>query len=285
MRVGVFANCEKPAAAEVLTHLNRQAVALGLELAASEPAARFLPAARVVPDESLATAADVLMVLGGDGTMLRAVRLLDGAPVPVLGVNLGSLGFLTCVSRTDLGQALERLSRGAFNVVGRAVIEAVVERAGRPAVHCRALNDAVLDHGLSTRILTLEIEVGGDTVGVFMCDGVIVATPTGSTGHSLSAGGPVAHPDTRALVISLICPHTLSTRPLVIPDDREVTLRVGRCLGHAMISFDGQAGGDMAVGDCARLRRSSRDALFVHLSGFSYFSVLRQKLHWRGSNV
>lgn len=285
MRVGVFANCEKPAAAEVLAHLARQAAARNLDLTAPESAARFLPGARIVPDEALASAADVLMVLGGDGTMLRAVRLLDGAPVPVLGVNLGSLGFLTCVARADLDRALDNLVRGEFSVVGRAVIEAVVERAGQPATRCRALNDAVLDHGLSTRILTLEIEVGGDPVGAFMCDGVIVATPTGSTGHSLSAGGPVAHPDARALVISLICPHTLSTRPLVVPDDREITLRVARCLGHALLSCDGQPGEAMAAGDCARLRRSPRDALFVSLPGFSYFSVLRQKLHWRGSNV
>lgn len=285
MRLGVFANCDKPAAPEVLGILAKQAAERGIELVAAEPASGFLPNARAVSDDELATAADLLMVLGGDGTMLRAVRLLNGAPVPVLGLNLGSLGFLTCVARSDLGSALDCLARGQYSVVGRAVIEANLERTGQPAFACRALNDVVLDHGLSTRILTLEIEVGGDSVGEFMCDGVIVATPTGSTGHSLAAGGPVLHPDARAMVVSLICPHTLSTRPLVVPDDREVTLRVARCMGHALISCDGRTGEQMTPGDCVRLVRSAHDALFVNLPGFSYFSVLRQKLHWRGSNV
>lgn len=285
MRLGLFVNYEKPAAAEVLKFLARKANELGLELSAVESAARLLPGIKSVPDEVLAAESDVVMVLGGDGTLLRAVRMLNGAQTPVLGVNLGSLGFLTCVAQPNLEQALSSLASGKFDVVGRAMIDATLERRGRPITHCRALNDVVLDHGISTRILTLEIEVGADPVSSFMCDGVIVATPTGSTGHSLSAGGPIAHPDAKALVISLICPHTLSTRPLVVPDDREIVLRVSRCMGQAILSMDGQGGETMEAGDCARLNRSPHDALFVSLPGFSYFSVLRQKLHWRGSNV
>lgn len=285
MRLGLFVNCEKPAATEVLEQLARHAAAKNIELVATEPVVGLLPTVRAVSENDLPTAVDVLMVLGGDGTMLRAVRLLNGAQTPVLGVNLGSLGFLACVAQSELAQAMQSLADGNFNVEKRAMIDITIERKGKPSLQHRALNDAVLDHGISTRILTLEIEVGGDPIGEFMCDGVIVATPTGSTGHSLAAGGPVAHPGSRVLVISLICPHTLSTRPLVVPDDSEIVLRVARCIGSALISCDGRQGEPMMPGDCARLCRSKQDALFVSLPGFSYFSVLRQKLHWRGSNV
>ena len=247
--------------------------------------ARFLPGVRRLAPEKLIRAISLLMVFGGDGTMLRAVRLLRGKPIPVLGVNLGSLGFLTSVAQQDAGRALECVAAGRYTVEGRALAECAVSRAGRIISRYRALNDVVIDRGACYRIVTLDMRIDGETVSSFMCDGLIVSTPTGSTGHSLSAGGPIMHPGTAAFVVSLICPHTLSSRPLVIPDEKRITVRVAKSVGDLLLSVDGQVGEKLKPGDQVEIRRSKTSAHFVHLPDYSYFTVLRQKLHWRGSTL
>jgi len=216
--------------------------------------------------------------------MLRVVRELDGRDIPVMGVNIGGLGFLTSVSEKEIECSLECLARDRFDVSVRAIADAVVWRGLKVVARYRALNDVVIANGPSSRILTLNVSIGGDKGTAYVCDGLIVSTPSGSTGHSLSAGGPIVTPETPAFVISLMCPHTLSSRPVVVPDRGEIAIRVTDSAGQARLSVDGQVGRMLGKGETVRVTRSDRSVRFIHLPGHSYFSVLRQKLHWSGSN-
>lgn len=282
-RIGIMANCGKSRAAEVLKNLADMAGKLGLELIADETVAPMLRRCRSLPVDRLCDEVDAVMALGGDGTMLRAVRALDGRDKPVIGVNIGGLGFLTTVAEEKLGQALNCLSSGGFSTSMRSVAEARLVRNNVEISTYRGLNDIVVHCGPSGRIVTLDVAIENETGTSYLCDGLIVSTPTGSTGHSLSAGGPILTPDTSAFVISLICPHTLSSRPVVVPDTSLISITARKSAGDLLLSVDGQVGQPLMAGDCVRVRRSERGVRFIHLPGYSYFSVLRQKLHWRGS--
>jgi NAD+ kinase len=284
-KLGIMANCSKPRAAEVLRALSENAVEMGLQLFSDKATAKFMKSCKIVSQGRMFEVVDAVIALGGDGTMLRAVRALAGKDKPVLGVNIGSLGFMTSVAEKDIGRALDCLVSNKFSISVRAVIDAVVVRRGKAVAHYRALNDVVLDRGPSSRIMTLEVAIDGDYVTSYSCDGLIVSTPTGSTGHSLSAGGPIVAPESRALVISVICPHTLSSRPLVIPDQGEIAITATEIVGAFLLSVDGQTGQSLKQGDCIKVKRSDKSVRFIHLPGYSYFSVLRKKLHWRGSSI
>jgi len=284
-RLGVIANCSKPDAPAVLKKLSQKAGRLGLELVADKASIRLLKRGSKSVKFGKFDDVDAVMALGGDGTMLRAVRMLDGLDVPVIGLNLGALGFLTSVVEGELDRALKCLVSGRYETSVRAMVEAVVEHNGGNVAKNRALNDVVISSGPSNRVIVLGLAIDGDKVTSYVCDGLIVSTPTGSTGHSLSSGGPILSPETEAFVISLICPHTLSSRPLVVPDKSEIVVSVEDACGKILISVDGQIAQNLQEGDVVRIHRSSRTAKFVHLPGHSYFSVLRKKLHWSGSAV
>lgn len=281
--IGIFANYQKPSAAKVLRQVTAKAKQYGLRLAACDDPRQLGPEMERLPPADFISQIDLLMALGGDGTMLSAIRLLNGRPIPVLGVNLGSLGFLTSVSQEEVEKAMDCVWRGEFSVSRRSLAECVVKRGAREISRHRALNDLVIDQGASMRIVTLNMTVEGEEVSSFACDGLIVSTPTGSTGHSLSAGGPILHPESAVFVISPICPHTLSTRPLVVPDNKLITVEVARNAGELTLSVDGQTGAPLKTADRLEIRRSAAQAHFIHLPDYSYFSILRHKLNWRGS--
>ncbi len=284
-KLGVWANCRKPEAGRVLKRLTEKAAALGMELITCGETAALLPGARLVSTASLAAEIDVLLTLGGDGTVLRAVRVLDGSDKPVLGVNLGSLGFLTSVPLEELESALDALHEENFTMSIRSMVECSAHRRDKRLGIYHALNDVVLGWGDSPRISTLELSVDGEMLSSYACDGLIVSTPTGSTGHSLAAGGPILHPGSPCFVISAICPHTLSNRPLVISDQSTISISVIRTHKKMLLSVDGQEELEIEMGDRLELRRSAQGVRFIHLPGYSYYSVLSQKLNWRGSNV
>ncbi len=282
--LGVIANCGKPRAAEALSRLERKAAAAGLALCAEgEAAARLASARPFAPGEMLGLI-DALVVLGGDGTMLRAVRELNGRDMPVIGVNLGSLGFLTSVAEDDIDRAVECLAAGTFTTSVRTIADCMVRSGSRRECY-PALNDVVITNVLPAKVVTLEVEIDGERVSPFTCDGLIVSTPTGSTGHGLSAGGPIVSPASRVFVLSMICAHTLTNRPLVVPDDSVIVIRPAAGASAARVTADGQVGKVLEPGEPVEVRRGERTARFIHLPGYSYFSLLRQKLHWRGSNV
>lgn len=281
--LGVVANPVKDQAGQVLGRLAALAAEAGIALIPDAATATLMGQA---PDPAAAAmdGVDAIMVLGGDGTLLRAVHTLRGRDVPVIGVNLGGLGFMTSVAEIELERAVDCLARDEFGVSQRAMLECRVASAEAGAGPFRALNDVVMN-SMHSRVSTLRMQVDGQQVGDFVCDGLILSTPTGSTGHSLSAGGPLLMPEARALVVSLICPHTLSTRPLVLPDDVTIEVTVAATSGGVFLTADGQIGQSLAAGDRVMVRRDPCGVRFIHLPGYSYFGVLRQKLHWRGSNV
>lgn len=283
-RLAVVANCGKTRAADVLRRIARRSRDLGLELVADPGTARLLECPNVLPAEQLADHADAVLALGGDGTVLRVVRDLNGRDCPVIGVNIGGLGFMTSVAEGDLDCALECLAGDQCIASVRAVAEVSVIRDGAETAQYRALNEVLVTTGHAARVMTLHVTVDGESVTSYVCDGLIVSTPTGSTGHSLSAGGPILTPETPAFVVSLVCPHTLSWRPLVLPDSSIIGITTGPG-ERSRISVDGQVGQDLAPGDAVSVRRSARSVRFLHLPGYCYFAVLQQKLHWSGSNV
>jgi len=281
--IGIFANCQKPSAPKVLRKVTVLAKQHGLKLAVCDETARLTPEAKSFTPADFIDNIDILMAFGGDGTMLNAVRLLNGRDIPVLGVNLGSLGFLTSVSQEEVERAFAHIAHGQFSVSRRSLAECSVKRSLQEICRYRALNDIAIDRGASLRVVTLNMAIEGEEVSSFVCDGLIVSTPTGSTGHSLSTGGPILHPESAVFVITPICPHTLSTRPLVIPDNKLITVEVARNAGDLILSVDGQIGEPLKTADRIEIRRSAAHVRFIHLPDYSYFSVLRHKLHWRGS--
>lgn len=284
-RIGVTANGSKPRAPEILHRLAARARDLHLDLVTCDGTEALLPGSRAVPQADFADAIDVLVAMGGDGTMLHAARLLDGRDIPLLGVNLGSLGFLTSVTDDRVEAALDVLVNGGYSLSHRSTIDAVFHHDGRVAGRTRALNDVVIGWGETSRVVTLGVSIDGAPVGSFVCDGLIVSTPTGSTGHSLSTGGPVVHPESHVIVLNPICPHTLSNRPMVIPDDRRIAIEVVRSSKRQILVIDGQDHHQIVQGDRLEISRSPQGVRFIHLPGYHYFDVLRQKLHWRSSNV
>jgi len=283
--IGIFANCRKPSAPKVLRQVTDMSRQHGLRLAVCDETALLVPGVERFAPEVFVNKIDILMAFGGDGTILNAVRMLNGREIPVLGVNLGSLGFLTSVSQEEVERAFTCIANGQFSISRRSLVECSVKRSSQEICRYRALNDIVIDRGASLRIVTLNLAIEDEEVSSFVCDGLIVSTPTGSTGHSLSAGGPILHPESAVFVISLICPHTLSTRPLVIPDNKLVVVEVAENSGDLMLSIDGQIGEPLKTADRIEIKRSAAGVHLVNLPGYSYFSVLRHKLHWRGSTT
>jgi NAD+ kinase len=228
------------------------------------------------------SAVDLLVVLGGDGTLLAAVRALNGCEVPVLGVNLGRLGFLTEISPDQLWATLGRFVERSTVVEPRTMLECVVERPGAVARSFRVLNDVVLNKGAVARISDLDVRVDGCYLTNYKGDGLIVATPTGSTAYSLSAGGPIVSPDLPAFVLTPICPHTLTHRPILVGDSVEIEVRLVSKNGEIFLTLDGQEGFELEKGDVIRVRKAACRTLLVRSGSCDHFHVLRTKLMWGG---
>lgn len=284
-KIGVIVNTKRPRAEGVLAELRRLAERHGFTLYAEDVKMAGILGAEPLPVEGFANQVEVALALGGDGTVLYAARALHGSGIPIMGINLGSLGFLTSVGDTEMDQAFESLANKTYKVSARDVAECRIFQNGNPLGEERALNDVVLGWGASSRIVTLKLSINGEAIGSFMCDGMMVSTPTGSTGHSLSAGGPILHPGIGGFGINVICPHTLSSRPLVVPNSSLIEIEVVSAAKELILSIDGQDEYKVEQGGRIEIRRSPHPVQFLQLPGHSYFSVLAQKLHWRGSSL
>lgn len=226
--------------------------------------------------------ADMVICLGGDGTLLKTSRRMGKKKVPVLGVNMGSLGFLTETTPNKMFEALDRVFEGKYVIDRRFILRVTIYRDGEKIYTNLALNDAVINQGLFARLIDLRLEVNQRKIIEFEADGIIVATPTGSTGHALSAGGPIVHPSVHSFVIVPVCPKSLSVRPIIIPNDRQLKLIVQthRVKEHVGLTLDGQETFDLEYGDEIKIRKSSRWFDMIRITGGGYYKVLRQKLHW-----
>ncbi len=246
----------------------------------TETAAQCVPGLASLSREELPKQVDLLIVLGGDGTLLAAARLLGDRNVPILPVNLGALGFLTSVTLGELYPLLELVIAGKHRISQRMMLEAEVLRDGKTISRHRALNDAVVTKTDLARIIDLDVFVDGDLVGHFRADGLIVATPTGSTAYSLSAGGPIIYPVLQSFVITPICPHMLTNRSLVLADSAQVEIQFVSGDEPARLTVDGQEGFELFINDRVVIRKAQNKLYLVRPPQKTYFEVLRNKLRW-----
>lgn len=226
--------------------------------------------------------ADFAVVLGGDGSVLRAARQLAQHGVPLLGLNVGKFGFLTETSAEQYEAVLEDVLEGRYKLAERMMLRCVLERDGEATLRTVGLNDAVVARTSLSRIITIDLHVDGELLTTYRADGLIVATPVGSTAHSLAAGGPIVYPDVNAFVIAPICPHTLSNRPLVLPGDLAMVITAREWAERPALTVDGQVYRELHEGDVVRLQRAEKPLQLIQTGRNTFFETLRNKLDWRG---
>ena len=229
--------------------------------------------------DAIGSQADLAVVIGGDGTMLYTARRMAEYGVPLVGVNQGRLGFMTDIARESMVDGMGAILEGRYTREQRILLDAEVIRNGERVFHTLALNDVVANKGDIGRMIELELKVDGELIHVLRADGLIISTPTGSTAYAMAANGPILHPSVAGIAIVPLCPHALSNRPITISDSSSI--EIGLMPPHdARIHFDGQARFDARAGDVVRVIRSRHSVTLLHPPGYSYFAMLREKLHW-----
>lgn len=279
--IGIISRPRREEVAAVAPQLITWLRARGLKVAYDrETASCVTDPDGIVSRAELAAASDLLIVLGGDGTLLAAARSLGENDVPILPINLGGLGFLTSVTQQELYASLEPVLDGKSSVSERTFLEAEVFRGRESLARHRALNDAVFNKGALARIVDLGLSINGEFVVAYKADGLIISTPTGSTAYSLSAGGPVVEPAVPAFVITPICPHTLTHRPLVIPESSKIEITLGEAEEPVYLTLDGQIGVELHTADRATIRTTPQKLRLIRPAATTYFEILRNKLKW-----
>lgn len=223
---------------------------------------------------------DLIIVLGGDGTMLSVARLVGGRGIPILGINLGGLGFITEVNRNEIREAVEEVLSGSCSIEERIMLKAVVYRLNEKIAEFIVLNDVVINKGALARIIDLETYVNNDYLANFKADGLIISTPTGSTAYSLSAGGPILYPTLKSIVLTPICPHTLTNRPVVLPDNFIINATLISESEDVFLTLDGQVGFSLKKNDKVEVKKADFTTKLLIPCGRNYFEILRTKLKW-----
>ena len=283
-RIGLVGNAEKSACAASVRAAARLIQRSGRQIICDEITAQLakLKCEAVPRVAALARQVDLLLVFGGDGTMLHTARQIAGSKTPMLGVNIGGLGFLTAVPSDKLADALKLVWRGEFKFESRALIEATGRGRGKK-IQALALNDLVVSRGAVSRLIALDVSVNGEPITRYRCDGLIVSSPTGSTAYSLAAGGAIVLPTAEVFVLTPICPHALSNRSIILPLSSTIRIKAVSTVADAFLNADGQIVGELAAGDEITIRRSRSTVRLVHLKNGSFLEALRRKLHWRGT--
>lgn len=279
MRVGFILRPDKKEADELVARLSAWLAAAGHDPIVLAEDAVAVPEATVVPSEELGTSCDIAVVLGGDGTMLRAANLVADQKVPVLGVNLGRLGFLTPFSTDETEQALADAIDGKLRTSERMRLECTYIPGDGSLMVRHALNDAVIHQGAMARLIELEAFLGDERISSYRADGLIVATPTGSTAYNLAAGGPILLPRQSAMALTPICAHSLTNRPLVIPAQETITVKLGGDSRGVVLTVDGAWAHSFLPEDKVQIRTADHP-LVLFDSDQGYFRILRDKLHW-----
>jgi NAD+ kinase len=280
-RLGIIGHTEYDGLSEVLAQIAREAPAHGHTLAYEDALMPHAPkgAAALGPAESI----DALITLGGDGTLLRGARYLGGANVPILGVNLGKLGFLTSCGADEFRDRFPQFLRSEYSVSTRMSLEAETRGPdGALGVHLRALNDVVVHKGGYARVLRMRVFADDDLIASFAADGVVVSTPTGSTAYSLSAHGPIIYPTFDALLVTPVAAHTLALRPTILPPETELRVECEDSPEEVLVTSDGQVGVGLAPGHTLTVRRAAQGVRLVRFTESQFFRRLRHKLGWGG---
>ncbi|MBW2038219.1 MAG: NAD(+)/NADH kinase [Deltaproteobacteria bacterium] len=283
-RIGIIAKRNKPEAFKVVKDLIEWSKDKRVECFIDPEMAKFIRHPSL-DKEQMPLSVDMVVVLGGDGTLLAAARTIQKRRVPILGVNLGGLGFLTAITLDELYPMLDNILRGDYKSDERMLLKARIWRKEKVIDEFTVLNDVVINKGALARIIELETSVDHEYLTTFRADGLIISTPTGSTGHSLSAGGPIVYPSLQCIIITPICPHTLTNRPIIVPE--EATIRVTLCSKgeEVFLTLDGQVGFKMEVNDRVEVKKEEEFITLIKSPSKGYFEVLRTKLMWGGDIV
>ena len=285
-RIGVVVKPHQPDALDTLCRLTEWLNQKGIQLVGQAEIAHEQIeqqtgcAVKIVKDDQLASSVDLILVLGGDGTMIATARMIGDAEVPVIGVNYGGLGYLAEFPIEELFAALDSILSGQYKVQKRVMLAIELWRGEELITRNRVLNDVVVNKSALARIIEIEAYLDSQFVNLFRADGLIVATPTGSTAYNLSAGGPVLYPSMNAVVITPICPFTLSNRPIVVPDESVIEVRLITDNEEVALTLDGQVGFPLKVRDRIVIRKSRTTFNLVQPPNRNYFDVLRDKLRW-----
>lgn len=273
-KVGIVVNPKKTHAIKVLRTLTKWLEARKLEVITD----------LTLPREKIPSLVDLIIVLGGDGTLLNVARFVRKKKVSILGLNLGGLGFLTEVTLDELYGSLKEILKDNYKINERAMLKTTITKRGRVKGEYFALNDIVVAKGALSRIVTLKLFIDGEFITSYMCDGLIVSTSTGSTAHSLSAGGPIVYPALESTVITPICPHTLSNRPLIIDNKSRIGISIAEVneSQEVALTIDGQVGLKLSHDDRVDVVKSPYKVRLIGSVGRSYFQILREKLGWGG---
>ncbi len=277
--IGVVANLGKSGLEGIVKKICDWFKSRGIDMVAQpDLALRFGPGIKGAPLDEMVKNIECLLVIGGDGTILSSARMIASSGVPVLGINLGHLGFLSEIDLPDIQSGLESIINKDYHIEERMMIQAAVLRGGKEIEKSMGLNDAVITKGAFARLIFLETRVDGEPVGIYPTDGIIVSTPTGSTAYSLSAGGPLVTPDLDLMLITPICPHALWARPIVISPSCVVEVELLSDKGEVMLTIDGQHGLGLVKNDVVRISRAPFKVKFIRLKTRNFFRVLKQKL-------
>ena len=284
-KVGIIANVAKGKSPEYTAALRDWMLKRGLEVYLEEGIAAKIGCLPGIEKGKLWTMVDLIVVFGGDGTILRTVRLVRGRDVPIVGINLGVFGYLTEVNLDEMYSALELILAGHFQIEKRMMLDVEIRGGGEPFREGSVLNDVVINRGNLSRIMEFETTVDGLYLTTFKADGLIIATPTGSTAYSLAAGGPIVFPELNSILINPICPHTLTNRPLILPQSAVIQVTLCTSEQGATVTLDGQVSFTLQHGDSVTIRKSRYITPLVSSPHRGYLEILRTKLGWGGSQT
>lgn len=283
--IGLIAHSEKADASQLVAALRAELDRHGADYIMEKATAALVGEVSDLRDIDVAGSSDLLVVMGGDGTILRVVSRLGEKLPPVFGINLGSLGFLTCLGPGEVVRAVDAILTGDYRLSERSLLKVELVTEGAPARTYFALNDVVVSRGERSKLVKMDVRIDGELLTNYNADGLIISTPTGSTAYSLSAGGPILMPDSGVFVITPVCPHVLTNRSTVVSDRSVVESRLTVSGQEVFINVDGQSSLEMRVGDVLRISQSDRILPLAMLPERPFSEVLRQKLKWSGSNV
>jgi len=283
--VGLIAHTGKPGAAELVRQLRAEFERAGVKVQMEIETALLAGLQSNYTVAQLGAQADLLVVLGGDGTILNVVSRLEETITPIFGINIGSLGFLTCLNSSAYQEAVQSILSGKFTLSERVLFDVEITTEGKSGQRTHALNDAVISRGEISRLIRLRTRVNGTPLTEFNADGLVVATPTGSTAYSLSAGGPILEPQSGVFVITPICPHVLTNRSVIVGDNSVIEVEPGEPDYPVYLTLDGRHPVLLEFGSTVVIRRAKKVLPLAVLPELSFFSVVRQKLKWSGSTI
>jgi len=281
-KIGIIAKPQKEKAPAVIAELILWLAEKGFETLLDEDTAALLEdfKGKSLKKNKLPESVDLLIVLGGDGTLLSVARLIGKKDTPILGVNLGGLGFLTEVKLDDLYSVLETVLKGDYRLDKRLMLSTHIHRQGERIAQYNVLNDVVITKGALARMITIATYVDSKHVTTYRADGLIISTPTGSTAYSLAAGGPIIYPELDVIVLSPICPHSLTNRPIVIPDTSKVEVILESENEDVLLTLDGQVGFALRARDVVEIRKAEKGITLIQPNNRNYYEILRTKLKW-----